>query len=346
MGLPIIGLIVKATSNGIGLAAEVRAAKKQHKQTSLQCVGEPSQIRHVDICTVEDTPPSYGEAMLDSEESSSDHFTVHEKDVLCTESPDYHSHEDLSLPQGFTDDRLRHVARDQREYGRDTPSTVQYFAGSVLSECSTSVINSVRLPAPVIIPQRRPGDQDRGFMRAYAPCLSESGISQDLFLCFLKTLDSATSASPILNVMSLVSSPLGQLPITSGIRNMTIRTAMNWQKQRRTTAFLEEMNEKLFKPRGLHAVIISCKTEADQLSRISERDTKAASTPIELLHQGDMELPAAAPLVFPTDHHAQSNGLSSPSCWKQNQKHLSDYYDRRAQVAYVRPVSSTIAPFC
>lgn len=42
-----------------------------------------------------------------------------------------------------------------------------------------------RLPCPVIIPQRRPGQKRRGFVRAYAPVLEESGISQDVFLKFI-----------------------------------------------------------------------------------------------------------------------------------------------------------------
>lgn len=43
-----------------------------------------------------------------------------------------------------------------------------------------------RLPCPVIIPQRRPRNKDRGFVRAYAPVLDECGIGQDVFLKFLK----------------------------------------------------------------------------------------------------------------------------------------------------------------
>lgn len=43
-----------------------------------------------------------------------------------------------------------------------------------------------RIPCPVIIPQRRPRNKDRGFVRAYAPVLQECGVGQDLFLKFLK----------------------------------------------------------------------------------------------------------------------------------------------------------------
>lgn len=43
-----------------------------------------------------------------------------------------------------------------------------------------------RLPCPVIIPQRRPRNKGRGFVRAYAPVLNDCGIGQDVFLRFLK----------------------------------------------------------------------------------------------------------------------------------------------------------------
>lgn len=46
-----------------------------------------------------------------------------------------------------------------------------------------------RLPCPVIIPQRRPRNKDRGFVRAYAPILGDSGIDQEVFLQFLEYLD-------------------------------------------------------------------------------------------------------------------------------------------------------------
>jgi hypothetical protein len=49
-----------------------------------------------------------------------------------------------------------------------------------------------RLPCPVIIPQRRPGFKERGFVRAYAPVLADSGVSQDVFTKFLDDFDKAS----------------------------------------------------------------------------------------------------------------------------------------------------------
>lgn len=41
-----------------------------------------------------------------------------------------------------------------------------------------------RLPCTVIIPQRRPRNKDRGFVRAYAPVMEGCGVGQDVFLKF------------------------------------------------------------------------------------------------------------------------------------------------------------------
>ena len=54
------------------------------------------------------------------------------------------------------------------------------------------------LSCPVVIPQRRPGSKGRGFMRAYAPVLSDYDISEEFFLAFLKTFHKASMVSSIL----------------------------------------------------------------------------------------------------------------------------------------------------
>jgi hypothetical protein len=55
-----------------------------------------------------------------------------------------------------------------------------------------------RIPCPVIIPQRRPRNKDRGFVRAYAPVLGDCGVGQDVFLKFLKDWLAASQVSSTL----------------------------------------------------------------------------------------------------------------------------------------------------
>ena len=65
---------------------------------------------------------------------------------------------------------------------------------------SLPVLNTAppRLNCPVVIPQRRPGSKGRGFMRAYAPVLSDYDISEEFFLAFLKTFHKASMVSDAL----------------------------------------------------------------------------------------------------------------------------------------------------
>jgi hypothetical protein len=53
-----------------------------------------------------------------------------------------------------------------------------------------------QIPLPVILPQRRPKDRTRGFVRAYAPVLENVGIDQATWLAFLGTFQLPSEASP------------------------------------------------------------------------------------------------------------------------------------------------------
>lgn len=54
-----------------------------------------------------------------------------------------------------------------------------------------------RIPLPVIVPQRRPKQKSRGFVRAYAPVLADCGINQDVFLQFLEDFDQASKVCSV-----------------------------------------------------------------------------------------------------------------------------------------------------
>lgn len=57
-----------------------------------------------------------------------------------------------------------------------------------------------QIPLPVILPQRRPKDRTRGFVRAYAPVLENVGIDQATWLAFLRTFQLPSETSPWLAV--------------------------------------------------------------------------------------------------------------------------------------------------
>lgn len=68
---------------------------------------------------------------------------------------------------------------------------------------SAPTVSPRSLTTPVIIPQRRPGDTNRGFLRAYSPVLQDYGIGQDDFMDFLCTLDEANKVSLVCLLLQL-----------------------------------------------------------------------------------------------------------------------------------------------
>lgn len=73
------------------------------------------------------------------------------------------------------------------------------------------------LSAPVVLPQRRPKNRGRGFIRAYAPALGACGIDQAMFLDFLDTAEKACQASPWLNAINLASIATIWMPSITGM---------------------------------------------------------------------------------------------------------------------------------
>jgi hypothetical protein len=83
-----------------------------------------------------------------------------------------------------------------------------------------------RIPCPVIIPQRRPGKKDRGFVRAYAPVLGDCGINQDVFLAFLEGFSKSSKVS-CHSFLSLLHG--GMMIIDGGYR---LQSGLRWSGSR------------------------------------------------------------------------------------------------------------------
>jgi hypothetical protein len=134
----------------------------------------------------------------------------------------------------------------------------------------------------------------------------------------------------------------------------------------RTNSFLDRMNNEFFKPRGLYCLIITYKPESSASHEIiditkaigsymtpAENKIKAFGQSMRLSSgktYGEMELPEAAPLIFPTlDRVAADSsaaGIKKQNKLKSSQKFVADYFDRRAQAQYAaeNPGSSLAVP--
>ncbi|KIH92652.1 hypothetical protein SPBR_02435 [Sporothrix brasiliensis 5110] len=128
-----------------------------------------------------------------------------------------------------------------------------------------------RIPCPVIIPQRRPRTKARGFVRAYAPVLSDCGINQDVFLRFLKDWYLASKASPWIDVVYVAAGIVGFVPemgaqIASVVVQVVAGTARELQSRHRNNTFLDRANQELFMPRGLFAMVMAFKDDMPNAS--------------------------------------------------------------------------------
>jgi hypothetical protein len=95
-----------------------------------------------------------------------------------------------------------------------------------------------RLPYPVVLPQRRPENRSRGFIRAYAPVLMNAGIDQATFLNYLELFDKASQASPWLNAINLAGLAFSFLPMGISMAisvaiAISVKVAMEMQSRSR-----------------------------------------------------------------------------------------------------------------
>ncbi|MCJ1390211.1 hypothetical protein MMC18_003069 [Xylographa bjoerkii] len=92
----------------------------------------------------------------------------------------------------------------------------------------------------------------------------------------------------------------------------------------------------VYKPEALRLVDAQ---PMDVTNLVSKRDTPQSFHGGRRIGSGatyrELEMPEAAPLVFPLlDDAIQTGGAQKPNALKKSHEFLADYYDRRAQAAY------------
>ncbi|KAJ5758947.1 hypothetical protein N7520_006103 [Penicillium odoratum] len=134
-----------------------------------------------------------------------------------------------------------------------------------------------RLPYPVIIPQRRPGSKKRGFVNAYAPILEQTGISQEVFIKFINDFNKATLADLWIRVIVVTASIAGwgymwQVSVAAIAVQTVFETVAQFQNRKRTTNFLDKINEELFIPRGQYCLIMKFKDQPDKPKKNASKE--------------------------------------------------------------------------
>lgn len=398
-----MGILVRLIGAGVGLAAESIAARKQSRSrspgpglspqtsasssrdigpsTSGQSSGKISSKSPQTAEDYEDPPPAY-EQVVEVPEEHAEELIAKGKAVPVDEkhgsSREQETHDEDSDTDSEGDEA--HWALDEAaeevespkaedpklKYGVMAQPSIESFAAIVMANCPPLNYPTNPLERPVIIPQRRPGARDRGFVHAYAPDLAEKGISQEVFISFIQTFHKAAQASPLLNVVFVSAGIAGFVPepvtmITSTVIQFAAGAAMYLQTTQRTHTFLDEMNNKLFKPRGLYAMVMKYLPQASRPISVEQADVNTLISKEDASHRsyqnfravnagrsyGAMEMPLSAPLVFPAlDEAAETQDPAKAGKLKNSMGFLADYYDRRAQASYVCvPYPSIISVF-
>ncbi|MCJ1283117.1 hypothetical protein MMC26_002444 [Xylographa opegraphella] len=336
-----MGRIRSLLSNGIGLAIEVASSNGNGKTTA----------RVYDSSTYE---RSTALRRPQNNRRSPVHEERWQSSCRSANNQDY-SLNDID-PQGSIDDdygkALGPDSKDRTWDDRNVDNG-EYFNRQFPS--NLSAMTSGHLACPVIIPQRRPEDKSRGWVRAYAPALMDCGIDQAEFISFIDSFNEASKSSPYLDVVNIAALGVGFAPgITPIVVSIAVPVAVRFAKQAQTkqqsNSYLDKANTQLFAPRGLFALVMTFKP--DQKSQIVNVDTSSPSSQamqcdsfsplrdrrsVQVAQNttyGEFQLPPSAPLIFPYSRPGSSD--QPRNTFVKMSEFVADYSDRRAQARYVQ----------
>jgi len=236
-----MGRLTNLVGSGIGLASEALASRKARKATapSPQENGESSSAgaaRRLDH--PDDPPPEYEQ----SHKPNSSRYDLKEKGGHPESDAESSSSEEEDEEHWELDEAARTPGVETLENGlvqNQTELADEFMRNHLPPPYSPSEpIHPGRLPCPVIIPQRRPNDNKRGFVRAYAPVLEECGIDQATFMDFLKSFHTASQADGYFEVVNSAATVARFTPsliakgASLGVR-LTVGIAMDAQSRSR-----------------------------------------------------------------------------------------------------------------
>lgn len=251
-----MGRLVKLLGSGIGLASEaISARKSSNASRNTDNAGEGSS-RSASTPQGE-APPQYVEVP----DHTADELIAAGKAIPAdAKDPHLYDHDEKTAHEHEEDDSLSEEG-DEEQWELD--EAVPYPESH--DDAPTEDINVLtdtfmrnhpppsytpgprqvqgKLPCPVIIPQRRPRDKRRGFVRAYAPVLKDCGIDQETFLEFLKNFHESAKEDKWLRVVNVSAMIAGMAPsaIVMGVSiavQVAVGVAMEVQRRHRYIPFL------------------------------------------------------------------------------------------------------------
>ena len=351
----ILRYAVSGVAGGIGLASESIHARKEKKNAKANATASSSKAPVSPQENRSSAPSS------PQEEDADEEIIIEQQDEKQWDLDDAQrglpggAHSDEEPPEYTVDDPSA-PKKSKPDCANITEEFLKRYPPPPPSD------NAQPLPLPVILPQRRPKNRTRGFIRAYAPELEKRGIDQAMFLDFLQTFEIASEASPWINAVNLARIATSFIPDGFGVGlavgialQMSVRVAMDLQSRSRTNAFLDKMNDGFYRPRGLYCLVMTWSPESSEVSstfdltsKISSKSQSNASGPSKIAKKfsnssgityADMEFPEVASLIYPAlDNLAEQEGeeaVRTRDKLKKKAKFVDDYWDKRAQAKYV-----------
>ncbi|KAM0314776.1 hypothetical protein ACHAO8_004438 [Botrytis cinerea] len=361
-----------AVSGIIGLGTDAYASFKEKK------VGSESVAR--DIQSAKDP-----EASESSTVENSNFATV-------SDAHEYESYDEDDEGDWIRDDTQAEMSPYDQEIV-DEPESVKQILGDFGKQhpgISFSTRPDIKqgLPVPIIIPERRPGSKHRGFVRAYAPILIDCGIDQDTFMDFLVGFEASIKASPYFHVINLavaasvMAEGLAVAPsIIVHAAAFAVHTSIEFGRRAymskeyvpsdplivklggmnlillpRQNKYLVGMNEKLFKPHGLYAMLMTWKSSNSAASQplvsTVDMNTKLVKSVASREVQGrsgfhsasgktigQSQMPESAELIFPLLEKATDeqkvNAMKKAGVW------FGDWRDKRSTSRFATENPST-----
>ena len=341
------GLLAKGVTGLVGLATEVHKYQKDKKAATAENTAQQPERSFPNPNSQRLPPPPPAGHLSDADDER-----LHELDDL--------SHE---------------IGDEPPTYDDVVPSSSMAKSFNVDKKALSAPVHGVRpLPYPIILPQRRPGSKGRGFIQAYPPSIGEyKGIDQDQFLGFLKEFHQQSQASHIFEVIIVGAEGAKWAPsaiamvVGTGVQIGAVG-ARELHSRSRTNDYLTKINEDLFHPVNLHALIMVFDPDVSG-TKVANIDTSSGLAAPALNTQGmgsslsppsssspqtsrlsgrfkiadgttrsEAEMIHAAPLIFPSIDRAMMFDPDKPGSQDNKMKRagrfLSDYMDRRAQATY------------
>lgn len=231
----------------------------------------------------EQAPPPYFESSTQTP-SEKRRFSANSNETLSEDGDVNSVYHDVDARRSLEsvippETRLNEQAPLPSDMPSRTPSEspTHHIVAPLASEHTTG-----RLPRPIVLPQRRPQYQSRGFVRAYSLTLKDCGIDQSTFMWFLDALDREMTASAVFHVSKItaVASTL-PLPLTATLirtAHISLKKAKYRSVGRKTDKFMNRMNADLFAPHGLYCMIVG----GEMVASISNADS------VEFMREPDL----------------------------------------------------------